>query len=219
MVAGTWHLVRRWGSSAHSRGRKSWRSTSLGPPGGVGEEDADLTVFDLTQSAAPLASDPTALGSLLGERAGIEDQDGVVLPRDPADMASQLPQDRVVIPSAGADEELDVLVFDAGAGGDRFGGLALQAADEATNDQSGVRALLLAIEAREITTEEPPQALAAATNGLGCERRIIEKGLGVGMIEESHRGVSSASPRSTLVRGRRGNSARKTVIARIPERP
>jgi hypothetical protein len=133
-------------------------------------------------------------------------------------MAPQLSQDRVVVPSAGADEELDVLVFDAGAGGDRFGGLALQAADEATNDQGGVLALLLAIEAGEITTEEPPQAITTATNGLGCERRIVEKGLGVGMIEESHRSVSSGS-RSTLVRGRRGNSARKTVIARIPQRP
>src|SRR3954451_17587890 len=86
-----------------------------GPPGGVGEEDADLTVLNLAQSSAPLARDPTTLGPLLGERAGIEDQDGVVLPQDPADMAPQLAQDRVVVPSAGADEELDVLVFDAGA--------------------------------------------------------------------------------------------------------
>jgi len=70
----------------------------------------------------------------------------------------------------------------------------------------------------EITTEEPSQALAAATNGLGCERRIVEKGLGVGMIEESHRAISQGS-RSTLVGGRRGNSGGKTVIARIPERP
>src|SRR3954451_1184680 len=187
-------------------------------PGGVGEEDADLTVLDLAQSSAPLARDPTTLGPLLGERAGIEDQDGVVLPQDPADMAPQLAQDRVVVPSAGADEELDVLVGDAGADGDRFGGLALQAADEAPNDQGGVLALFLAIEAGKVTTEEPPQTLAAATNGLGCERRIVEKGLGGGMIEESHRAVSRGS-RSTLVRGRGRNSARETVMARIPECP
>src|SRR3954451_490967 len=145
-----------------------------GPRGGVGEEDADLTVLDLAQSSALLARDATTLVPLLGERAGVEDQDGVAIPQDPADMAPQLAQDRVVVPSAGADEELEVLVCDAGAGGDRFGSLALQAADEATNDQGGVLALLLAIESGEIATEESPQVIAAATNGLGCERRIVE---------------------------------------------
>ena len=35
---------------------------------GVNQEDADLARFDLAQSATPLASDPTGIGSLLGER-------------------------------------------------------------------------------------------------------------------------------------------------------
>jgi len=175
-----------------------------GPPsGGVGEEDADLTVLDLTQSSAPLARDPTTLGPLLGEGAGIEDQDRLAIPQDPADVAPQLHQDRIVVPLARADEELDVLVLDPGAVGDRFGGLALQVAEEAPNDQGGVVALLLAIEVGEVTAEEPPQAVATAPNGLGCEDRILEEGLGVGMVEQRHHAASHRS-RSTPVRGSRG---------------
>src|SRR5205823_1694149 len=112
-------------------------------------------------------------------------------------------------------EELDVLVLDPGAVGDRFGGLALQVAEEAANDQGGVVALLLAIEEREITAEESPQAVATAPNGLGCEDRIFEEGLGVGIVEQRHRAASRRS-RPTPVRGPRGNSDRKTVSPRIP---
>ncbi len=135
-------------------------------------------VVRTTGAATPQLSVP-----FLGKALGIEDQDGLAIPQDPADMAPQLHQDRVVVPLARADEELDVLVLDPGAVSDRFGGLALQAADEATNDQGGVVALLLAIEVGEITAEEPPQAVAAAPDGLGCEDRIVEKGLGVGMVD------------------------------------
>jgi len=171
--------------------------------GGVGKEDADLTILDLAQSSAPLARDPAALGPLLGESAGIEDQDGLGFPTNPADMAPQLHQDRIVVPLARADEELDVLVLDPGAVSDRFSGLALQAADEATNDQVGVVALLPAIESAEITAEEPPQAVTAAPNGLGCEDRILEKGLGVGMVEQGHRAVSYQSQATSVRAARR----------------
>src|SRR5207248_196725 len=74
------------------------------PAGGGGEEDADLTVLDLAQSAAPLARDPTTRGPLLGEGAGIEDQDGRAIPPGPADLAPQLHQDRVIVPARRTDE-------------------------------------------------------------------------------------------------------------------
>ena len=71
------------------------------------------------------------------------DQDRLAIPQDPADVAPQLHQDRIVVPLARADEELDVLVLDPGEVGDRFGGLALQVAEEAPNDQGGVVACSL----------------------------------------------------------------------------
>ena len=130
---------------------------------GVGQEDADLAVVDLAQPAAPLAGDAAGLGPLLGEGAGVDDHDAVGLGQLLADVAPQLGHHGLVVPLAGADEELDRLAGQAGLDGDRLAGLALQAAEQAADDQGGVHLLLDAVELREIALEEAGQAVACSS--------------------------------------------------------
>ena len=63
-------------------------------------------------------------------------------------MAAQLGHHGVVIPFAGADDELDRLAVDPGLDGDRLAGLALQSADQAAENEGGVGPLLSAVEPR-----------------------------------------------------------------------
>ena len=62
-------------------------------------------------------------------------------------MAAQRGHDGLVVPPAGADEVLDRLAVDAGLDGDRLARLALQAAEQAADDERGVGALFGTVEA------------------------------------------------------------------------
>src|SRR4029079_7206243 len=82
--------------------------------GGMDEEDTDLAVVLLAEPAAPLPGHAARRGPRLGEAAGVEDQDGLIVAERLADLAAQLGHDGLVVPLAGADEELDGLAVDAG---------------------------------------------------------------------------------------------------------
>jgi hypothetical protein len=60
-------------------------------------------------------------------------------------MLPQLPHHGLVVPFAGADEELDRLAGQARLDGDRLGGLSLEAAEPAADDQGGGGPLLVAV--------------------------------------------------------------------------
>ena len=151
---------------------------------GVGQEDADLAVVDLAQPAAPLAGDAAGLGPLLGEGAGVDDHDAVGLGEFLADVEPQFGHDGLVVPLARADEELDRLAGQPGLDGDRLAGLALQAAEQAADDQGGVLALLGAIELGQIALEEAGQAVGAVADGVGGDGGVVQEGLGLGVIQE-----------------------------------
>ena len=76
---------------------------------GVGQEDTDLAVVDLTQPAAPLSADAAGLSTLLGEAAGVDDHHALGLGQRLADVLPQFGRHSFVVPAAGADEELDRL--------------------------------------------------------------------------------------------------------------
>ena len=71
-----------------------------------------------------------------------------------ADVAAEFGHDGLVVPPAGADEVLDRLAVDAGLDGDRLAGLALQAAEQAADDEGGVGPLLGAVEAGQVALQE-----------------------------------------------------------------
>ena len=99
----------------------------MAAPAGVEEEDADLAVIDLAQPAAPLPIDAAGFDPLLGETAGVDDEDGAAVAPLGADVAAEFGQQGVVIPGTVADEFLDGPAVDAGVVGDGLGGLALEA--------------------------------------------------------------------------------------------
>ena len=106
-----------------------------------------MAVVLLAQPAAPLPGHPARLGPRSGEGTGVEDQDRGRVGPGLADAAAEFGHDGLVVPLAGADEGLDRLAVDAGLDGDRLAGLALQAAEQAADDERGVGALLGAVEA------------------------------------------------------------------------
>lgn len=118
--------------------------------GRVCQEDTDLAVVDLAQSAAPLAVDPTGLRPFLGERAGVDHHNAVGFTQRLAYMIAQLFHHSFVIPLARSDEGLDRLAVQSRLDRDRFAGLALQAAETATDDDGGIRAMLGPIESRGV---------------------------------------------------------------------
>src|SRR5512144_275595 len=135
--------------------------------GGIGQEDSDLAVLDLAQPAAPLAGHATGGGPLLDEAAAVQDRDRLGVGQLVADVRAQLVDDAGVVPGAGADTGLDGLAVQSGLGSDRLAGLALQSAEEAVNDRTGMGLLFGAVEAREVASEEVGQAALAAFDGLG----------------------------------------------------
>ena len=153
---------------------------------GVGQEDTDLAVVDLAQPAAPLAADAAGFGPLLGEPAGVDDDDAVGLGQRLADVLPQFGRHGLVVPLAGADEELDRLAGQPGLDGDRLAGLAFQAADEPADDERGVVAMLDAIELREVAVEEASQSVRTASNGIGRDDRVVQEGLGIGVLQQRH---------------------------------
>src|SRR5512135_3835283 len=72
----------------------------------------------------------------------------------------------------------------------REGRLALQAAEEPTDDQGGVVALLGAVEPRQVPLQEAGQAVGAIADGVGGDRGVVQEGLGLGVIQERHRDTS-----------------------------
>jgi hypothetical protein len=107
--------------------------------------------------------------------------------------------DGLVVPLAGADEELDRLAVDARLDGDRLAGLALQAAEQAAKDGGGVDPLLGAVEAGQIAPEEQGQTVSAAADGLGGQDGIGQQGPGVGVVQERHGGPSRWTPTPLIV--------------------
>jgi hypothetical protein len=102
----------------------------------------------------------------------------------------QLSHHGLVVPLAGADEELDRLAGQPGLDGDRLAGLALQAADQSADDQGGVLTLLGAVELRQVPLEEGGQAVGAVVDGVGGDGGVVQEGLSLGVIQERHRGAS-----------------------------
>ena len=161
---------------------------------GVGQEDTHLAVVDLAQAAAPLAVDAAGFSPLLGEAAGVDDHDAVGLGQLLADMPPQLGHHGLVVPLAGADEELDRLAGYSGLESDRFARFALQAAEQAADNGAGVVAVLATIEPGQITLEEAGQTVSTGRDGGRREVRIVQENLGFGMVQERHRCASLPSP-------------------------
>src|SRR5262249_55133052 len=104
--------------------------------------DPALAILLLAQPAAPLAAHPAGVGPGLGEGRGVDDQGGPAVAQLLDDVTPQLGHDRLVVPPARPDEELDRLAVDSGPDGDRLARLALQAAEQAADDQGSVGPLL-----------------------------------------------------------------------------
>jgi hypothetical protein len=84
-------------------------------------------------------------------------------------VTAQLGHDRLVVPPAGADEELDGLAVDTGLDGDH---------------ERGGRTLLGPVEPRQVALEERGEPVLAAPHGLRGQDGIGEQGLGLGVIQE-----------------------------------
>jgi len=135
--------------------------------GDVGQEDADLAVFDLAQPPAPLPGDAAGVGAGRGSTAGVEDQHGLGVGQLLGDGAAQVGQDGLVFPAPGADEVWHGLAGTTGLGGDGLGRLALQVAAFTQQDDMGQGVLRDAIAARQIALQERVAAAAttATTSG------------------------------------------------------
>ena len=103
-------------------------------------------------------------------------------------MLSQLGHYGLVIPLARAYEKLDRLAGQPGLNSDRFASLPLQAAEQATDHESGVLPLLDPVELGQVALEKANQSIGAAANSLGQDRSVVQECLGLGMIEERHGG-------------------------------
>ena len=119
---------------------RACRERRVAAGGRGGQEDAVPAVLQLAQPAAPLAAHAARVGAGLGEGAGVEDQDALLVAQLLDDVASDLGHDRLVVPLAGAGEGLDGLAMEPGLDGDRLAGLALQAAAQAAEDEPGMGA-------------------------------------------------------------------------------
>src|SRR5205823_5017275 len=95
-------------------------------------------VVHLAEPAAPLAVHAAGLLPLLGEGGTVQDEDGLGVAQFGADLAAEFAQDGLVVPAAGADEQLQGAAFLTGLGGDGLGGLALQATELAAQERAGV---------------------------------------------------------------------------------
>src|ERR1019366_2236744 len=98
------------------------------------QKNAVLAVLNFAQSAAPLPGHAARFGSFLREAAAIDDADAVRIADLLANMLPQFRRDGLVIPLTAADKMLNRLAFTIGGIGDGFGGLALQVAQLALDD-------------------------------------------------------------------------------------
>ena len=158
----------------------------LAPAAGVAEEDAHLAVVDLAEPAAPLPLHAAGGGAALGEAAAVQDQHAVGVADLDGDVAPQLVQDRFVVPLAGADEVLHRLAMPPGLAGDGLGGLALQVAELAGEDDGDEVAVFPAEEAGQVALQEPVQALGPPGQGRGRDVGLAQQFLGLGVLEQGH---------------------------------
>src|SRR5262249_61226775 len=128
-------------------------------------EAALCAVPALPPPAAPLPGDAAGAVPLLGEAAGVQDEDGVSVPQLLGHVPPPFGDDRVVVPGTGADEVLHGLARPAGEGGDRLGGLALELAELAPEDHPGQGALFLPGEAGQVGAPGGPPSAARTPEG------------------------------------------------------
>src|SRR6185437_9703961 len=97
----------------------------------IGHVDTNLTVLDLSESAAPLAGHADRPGPLLGEGGGVEDDDPVGLAEVGTDLAGEGHEERLLIPGDMADELLEPLAFLIVEVSDPLGGLVFELGEQA----------------------------------------------------------------------------------------
>jgi hypothetical protein len=73
---------------------------------------------------------------------------------------------------------------DARLDGDRLAGLALQAAEEAADDEGGVGPLFDPVETRQVASQERGEPVLTAADLLGCYDGVGQEGLGFGVVQE-----------------------------------
>jgi hypothetical protein len=131
---------------------------------------------------------------LLGHAVVIQDQDGVGVAPFLTDVAAELRADGGVVPRAGADEVLQGSAFPPGLGGNRLGGLALQAGAFAAEEGVGMAALRVAVEAGEVAWDEGGQVTGTGTNVVGGDVGLIEKGLGLRVFQKGRHEDAPSAP-------------------------
>src|ERR1700719_405334 len=109
-------------------------------------------------------------------------------------MTAEFRADGGVVPLAGADEVLQGSAFLPGLGGNRLGGLALQAGEFGAEDGGGMAALLVAVEAGKVALDEGGQVTGAGTNVVGADVGLIEKGLGLRMFQKGRHEDTPSAP-------------------------
>ncbi len=103
-------------------------------------------------------------------------------------MTAQLGQDRVVVPAAGTDEQLQGTALLARLRGDRFGRLALQSGQLAFEQRAGVVTLFLAREQGQVACHEGFQVVGATAHRRCRKLGIGQQSLGVGVLQNVHNG-------------------------------
>jgi hypothetical protein len=114
----------------------------------VSQEDAHLAIVLLPQSAAPLSGDADGVGSLLGEPAGVQDQDPLGISEDLRDLSMKLSSDGRVLPLSLADEPLQTCARMMVSDGNGLDRLSVKVTHEPFQIHLGKLALLLPIEVR-----------------------------------------------------------------------
>ena len=146
-----------------------------------------MAIVHFAQPAAPLAGHAAGRRAFLGERAGVEDEDGFGVREFLAHMAAEFVEDGLIVPTAGAHEQLQGAALLAGLGGDGLRGLAFQAGQLAAQDRARVLALFSAVKARQVTAHEGFQVIRTRLDVRCRQLSICQQGLGVGMFQQFHK--------------------------------
>jgi hypothetical protein len=152
----------------------------------VGEVDADLTVVDLAQPAAPLPLHADGGVALFGECRGVEDEDAVGAAQLLAYLSGQLGQPGVVVPGGLADELLEGFAFVIVEVGDRLDVLVLQAGEQSGDIGTGMLALFAALEQFDEGIEEAFQAGQDGATDTGIDFGIRQESLAAGSKAALH---------------------------------
>src|SRR5262245_17985030 len=152
----------------------------------ITEEDADLTILDLAEPAAPLPLYATRVVPRLRERTGIEHEHGVGIRQFLSNVLAKFGHHALVVPRAGADKMLHRLALQSSLIGDRLGRLTIQAAEFAMQDDASQLVLFHTIEPRQIAAQETLQMPPATGHLNGGNFGICQQNLGSGSIEQGH---------------------------------